>query len=245
MKAHIEGLPHPLDGTDSTDSPYTITRITGLDDGVGTRRDAVDRPAAHGQFGLPGYLTGRPVTIEGEIYTHSPQEQDHAVLALSGILAAGGMGRLTLESGGETTWMLVQRNGAPTITRDRWGLFATYTLQLWAVDPRRYGETRAFPGGQAAYHYGNFPATPEHEVTGTVGGYTISGPDGRAFTLSSGPGSGTDRVDMASGRVYRNEVLLLGIVTQADLWAIPPGMPGVVQTVSAGSLTTTVVDTFV
>ncbi|MEJ1087057.1 hypothetical protein WDU99_01855 [Microbacterium sp. Mu-80] len=243
MKAHIQGL--TLDGTDSTSSPYTITKITGWDDGVGTRREAIDRPAAHGQLGLPGYLTGRPITIEGEIYTHSPQEQDHAVLALSGILAAGRMGALVIESGGLSTWATVQRNGAPTITRDRWGLLATYMVQLWAVDPRRYGEVHRFTGGEVAFHRGNFDATPVHEVTGTSAAYTISGPTGRTFAVSSGPGSGTDRIDMANGRVYRNGVLQLGIVTSADLWTIPTGLPGVTHTISAGSLVTVVTDTFV
>lgn len=212
--------------------------------GADMRRDQVERPAAHGTFALPGYLTGRSVRWSGLVLTDTAVAQEHALRQLSGLLADGGMSRMVIQND-QTFFLDVQRASPepPRILNP--GRVASYSFECWAPDPRMYGETRSFLGDQVAYHYGNFPATPVHEVTGTSAGYTITGPDGKKFTVSSGPGSGTDRIDMANGRVYRNGVLQLGIVTRADLWSIPPGMPGVVQTVSAGVLTTKVLDTFV
>lgn len=240
-------------------APYDSARLSGLyvgpdgfegweDGGGDSRRDSVDRPAQHGEFDLPVSLGSRVITVDGYALAASAIELGHLRNAVMGVCAAGGRARLTIDHQEQTLWAHVRRGAKPTFKDAgiRHGVHrGRFMLSMLAADPRKYGETREFAAGVAAVHYGNFPATPVHEVTGTGSGYTITGPAGRAFTVSSGPGSGVDRIDMASGRVYRNGALLLGAVSRADLWTIPPGAPGVTHAISAGTLTTTVTDTFV
>jgi phage-related protein len=212
--------------------------------GVDVRREDVARPAAHGSFDLPGYLTPRVIPISGHMSSRSAYGLEHSMARLSGLLADGGSSRLTIEGSGDTRWCDVRLASATQITQVD-ATTARFLVTFWAADPRMYGEVDNFPGGVEAVNRGNFPATPEHLITGTSGGYTINGPSGKQFIVSSGPGSGTDRIDMETGRVYRNGSLQLGIVSRADLWAVPPGVPGVTHTVSAGSLVTRLSDTFV
>lgn len=218
--------------------------ISSLWGGVDVRREDVARPAAHGSFDFPGFLAPRTLSLSGHLSAPSREALDHFAVRVGGLLADGGSSRLVLDGPSGSRWCDV-RLGAATQIRLLDATTAKFQVTLWAPDPRVYGETREFAAGETAVHYGNFPATPTHRVTGTAGGYTINGPAGKKFTVTSGPGSGTDRIDMATGRVYRNGVLMLGIVSQGDLWAVGPGLPGVVHTISAGTLTTEATDTFV
>ncbi|WP_309129482.1 hypothetical protein [Microbacterium sp.] len=246
MKARIHGV--TLDGTDSTNSPYTITSIDGWDDGVETRREAIDRPAAHGQFPTPGYLSGRLITINGEIYTSSPSEQDHAILRLTGLLADGSTAKFAVETALGSQWASVQRNGPPDIVRDRWGLLATYQLQFWAADPRKYGEVREYAAGEEAVQYGNFPATPKIIVNGIAeSGYTVTGPGGRRVIVYHPLTAAVPHtIDFTTGGLYVAGQRIFGAITVYEPWTVSPGLPGVVTTVNgARTLRIQVADTFV
>lgn len=245
MRASIEGL--ILDGTDETTSPYTITAIDGWDDGVDTRRESIDRPGSHGQHRTPGYLSGRLITITGEIYTRNAQEQDHAILALVGLLADGGDAKITVTTT-NTTWAMVQRNGPPDVVRDRWGLLATYQLQLWAVDPRKYGAVHEFAAGTPAVQYGNFPARPTLVVSGsTSGGYTVTGPGERRIVVTRAlTPSSPHVIDLARGGLYIGGVRMARSISIFEPWTVGPGLPAVVASVSSGlTLVQQVTDTYI
>ena len=218
--------------------------ISSLWGGVDVRREDVARPAAHGSFDLPGFLAPRSLSLTGHLSAPSREALDHFASRVGGLLADGGSSRLVLDGPSGSRWCDV-RLGAATQISLLDATTAKFQVTVWAADPRMFGEVREFAAGQVAHQYGNFPATPTFEVTGTSGGYTFTGPSGKQFTVSSGPGSGTDRIDMSTGRVYRNGTLLVGAVTRGDLWTVPVGLPGVTHTITAGTLTVKVTDTFV
>ena len=220
----------------------------GWDDGPDVRRESIDREGQHGEFDMPVFNGSRVISIDGHALAWSDVELGHLRNRIMGIAADGRRTRLTVEHQGSTLWADVRRGARPTF-RDagiRFGMLrARFAIHMVAADPRKFGDLSDFPGGAMALNRGNFPATPEHLITGTSGAYTVNGPSGKKFMVSSGPGSGTDRIDMATGRVYRNGALQLGVTLRADLWTIPPGLPGVTHTVTAGSLVTRVPETFV
>lgn len=229
------------------DVTYTIESdsVRGwLIDGVDMRTEQIDRPAAHGAFNLPGFLTGRSISWGGLILTDTPEEQNHAMLRLSGLLADGGTDRLVGENT-DTRWADVARGGEFDMKMLRHGKVASYRLQLWAANPRIFGETREFPSGTPAYHYGNFPATPRPLVGAGSGGYTVSGPGGRTVVVGSAP-SAAHYIDFANGGLFTNAgARQVGAITTYRPWTVAPG-----QTVSASisgsrSLSQRVVDTFI
>ncbi|MHC9046814.1 hypothetical protein ACYX8G_19690 [Microbacterium saperdae] len=239
--ATLEGI--TFEGGDG-DSPYTIIPdgLKGWFEGVDTRRENIDRLASHGQFLTPGYLSGRLVTIDGEIYTADYREQEIATDRLRGLLAGGGTGQLTVTTGLRSTYATVQRNGAPTIRLDRWGLLATYQVQFWAVDPRRYSVDMESTGPASSItvtNEGNIEALPVLHITGAAaGGYTISGPGGKLIVVSRPLVSGVPhRFEMRTARLYVGGTQVVGGVSRADLFDIPPARPtGTQLSVSAGAL---------
>lgn len=246
MRAQLLGV--TFDGDDG-DSSYTITSISGWLDGVATRQTHLERPSQHGEFPLPTYLSGRLVTIAGEIYTHSEEKQQQAVERLTGLLADGGFAPLTVDHAGRVLRASVQRAGTPVITVDRWGLLAKYELQLWSPDPRRYGDenTTGPAASVEVVNRGNFPALPVLTITGAAaGGYTITGSGGRQIIVTRALVSGTPHTfDMRTGRLSVGGTRVLGGVSRADLFTIAPGLPATTVSITAGQLTVVVPDTFI
>lgn len=246
--ARLAGLTFVGDGRPAA---YTILPeglVGWLAGGVSMRRDVADRPTSHGQFSAPGYLSGRMVTLTGQIHASSPFDFEKRLAALSAVLADGGEAPLVVQAE-ETTRAVVSRWDEPETRVLVYGRLAEYKLRLWSPDPRRYGESRNF-NGAASYHRGTFPALPVLTVTGNMpGGYSISGPDGRVYTVTAGlPAGSVDRIDMRTGWLKRNGVDLGGATGRADTWAIPPGAQ-VTHTLTpvsgSGQLTVTVTDTYV
>lgn len=247
MRAHLLGV--TFDGDDGP-SPYTITSISGWLDGVSTRLNHLERPTQHGEFDLPGYLSGRLITISGEIYTANDDEQQLAADRLTGLLADGGFADLVVDHTGRTLEARVQRSGTPVITVDRWGLLAKYELELWAPDPRKYGQLNTFGPASTVqvFHRGNFPALSTLTITGSsAGGYTMTGPGGRKIIVTRALAASAPHVfEMRTGRLSVGGVRVLGGVSRADLFAIPPGLPVTTISVSAGAqVQVDVKDTFV
>lgn len=250
ITASLAGL--VFDGSDATTSPYTIIPdgLKGWTDGVDTRRENIDRPGAHGAFAMPGHLAGRVITIAGEVYTSSAFEQEHTLGRVTGLLANGDFSQLVVTSSGETQRATVQRNGAPVITRDRWGLLAKYQLSLFAPDPRKYGDQHTFGPASAVTvtNRGNFPALPILHVEGNApGGYTIAGPGGRLIVINRPLVGGIPhRFEMRTAHLYVGGARVLGGVARADLFTVPPGLPATVMSINAGaSLRVVVEDTYI
>lgn len=222
----------------------------GWDDGPDVRRESVDRPGMHGEFDLPVYSASRVISVDGHALAWSADELGHLRNEIMGLGAFGQKLRMTVDHQGTELWADVRRGAKPSF-RDagiRHGMHrATFAVHFVAVDPRKYGTVRDFTTGQAAYHYGNFPATPELIVTGPkAAGYTVTGPGGRQYIVTSPLASGqTDRIDLMTGWLYRDGVLLSGAISQAQVWALQPGGPGTVHTITGGTgLTVRVTDTF-
>lgn len=214
--------------------------------GVDVRRDDVPRPAAHGAFNLPGFLAPRVIPVSGHMSSRSAEGLEHMQSRLGGLLADGGLSRLVVEGPLGSRWCDVGLASATQITQLD-ATTARFLVTLWAADPRMYGAVGEFAAGEVAINRGNFPATPILELTGASTGNTINGPAGRAFTITQGRSAGqVHRIDLATGRVYLNGGLQLGVVSRGDLWTVPPGMPGVTHTLSgSGSLKVLVPETFV
>ncbi len=224
--------------------------FAGWDDGPDLRREAVDRPGQHGQFDMPVFNGSRVVSIDGHALAWSESELGHLRDLIMGLGAFGDLLRLTVDHQGSTRWADVRRGAKPTFQDAgiRFGLLrARFAIHFVAPNPRKFGETREFPAGAAAFHYGNFPASPEIVVTGPkAGGYTITGPGGRQYVVTQALASGqTHRIDMSTGWLYLNGALQSGAVSQARTWAIPPGTSAVhTITGGTGSMAVRLTDTF-
>lgn len=234
-----------FDGSESSQIPaITLTKVAGIWDGVSMRREQTDRPTGHGQFWSPGFLSGRAITLEGEIYSETIEDQDAMIGQIVALLADGSSGRMTVQRGERVMSAEVGRIGTPTITIDRWGLLARFQIQFWAPDPRWYGDDNDEGPGTSLLlvHRGNFPASSRLVLTGnSPSGYTIAA-GGRQYIVTSGPTAGqTDEVDMSTGWLRRNGALLFGAVSRYETWQVPPG-PGLLHTVTAaggGTITMT------
>lgn len=191
--------------------------------GSGVRRNDSPRPLGHGSQKQRGYRTGRLVTWSGDIYTDSPAEQDHALAQLSGVLADGQFGRLTIESDFGTHWCDVQLDDEPEVHREVYGRFATYSIGVWCPDPEVFGETHTFAPGPV-YHYGNFRAVADAVVTGPQSApYTLA-VAGRQFTVTQALTAGqTHVIDTANARVRRNGVLQSGVFSKAQSLIVDKG----------------------
>lgn len=228
---------------------FTIERdgIRGVGlGGVDMRREQVERPAAHGMFALPAYLTGRSIRWGGLVLTDSMAQQEHALMRLSGLLADGGYSRLTVQSE-VTRWLDVQRASPepPRILVP--GKIASYSFEVWAPDPRMYGEVHDFPGGQVAVNRGNFPATPRLLVGAGSGGYTITGPNGRVVTVNANAPAEAHSIDFVTGGLFNGAgARVANSITVYQPWTVAPGLPGVGVSISGSrSISQRVTDTFV
>ena len=237
-----------FDGTDTIEPELSIDRdgLTGwLKGGVGTRYESVPRANADGDHDLPVYRTGRRVTLTGLIRTEDPDDQSRLMRSLTGLMDLRTSAQFAVVTEFDTTWADVKVDNVE-VNVLAYGQTARYRLELWADDPRIFGETRVFSSGQDASHRGNASAVPELEVTGVyTSGYTVSVP-GKSFVVTQALAAGqTHRIDLKTGWLYRNGVLQSGAVGQADTWVVPKGTP-VKHTLSgSGVLKVSVVDTFI
>jgi hypothetical protein len=227
----------------------------GWDDGVDVKRDGASRPQAHGDFDVPGFLESRVVSLSGDVVVDPTKGRAWMRSALTGLGADGNSMRVVVEHNGETQWadgrLALKTKFKATGTDKR---HATFQLQLWFANPRKFGDAVAFPNAKYSlaevHHRGNFAAVPIHTVTGSMpAGYTINGPAGKKFTVTAPVTSGNPHViDMATGRVTVNGSVVLGAVTRGDTWSIPGGAQ-VIHSLSpvsgSGSLSTLVKDTFI
>lgn len=243
MQLRIGGLTfHGRAGSET----FTLATLKGWEvDGVDMRRENIDRPAAHGSFSAPGFLTARSVSWSGLILTDSTYEQEHARRRLSGLLADGGTARLTVDEA-DARWADVSRDGEPSSQILVPGKIASYAFHAVAHDPRIYGDVVDFVGGTAAVNRGNFPATPRLMIGAGTGGYTVAGPNGRVVTVGTAPAA-AHYIDFAMGGLFTAAgVRQPGAITVYQPWTVGPGLPGASATISGSrSLSQRVTDTFI
>ena len=225
----------------------------GWDDSGDARRDSTPRPTAHGEFDAPTYQGPRVVSVDGWALATSERQLAHLRSVVTGLGADGQLVRWMVDHQGQSLWADARRGDKSTFEDDgiRYGLLrASFFIQSVCPDPRKYGDVKSFPGPTATvFHYGNFPALPVIEVTGSLpSGYTVAS-QGHAFVVSQALAAGqTHRLDMRRGWLYRNGLLQMGAVAVADTFTVPPGVsvPVVFTPVSgSGQMTVTVTDTFI
>lgn len=228
--------------------------LTGWFDGPNTRADQTEIPQGHGDFDVPVFMGSRVISVAGWCHSKDARQMEHFQHQLTGLLAHGGTGRLQVDGPSNSLWADVHRFGQPQFVPEVWGQSARYQVQFWAPDPRKFGETRHFAGGVAAYHYGNFAASPRIYVRATStmsGGYTINGPAGKKYIVSAALAAGhLHTIDMNTGLLYVDGVdtATFGVVAQGDTWAVPPGQSVAVTLTTgagAGTLDVAVTDTYV
>lgn len=220
------------------------------DEGAAMRAQTIPRPQAHGDFDMPGFLSGRLMPLKGWAIADSEYELAHLRDQVFGHGAAGGKFRVTIDHGGRTMWAdaRVASGTAPTFS-ERGGV-AEWSMTWWFPDPRRYGDATTYgpsPTVQVIQR-GNFPALPTLHITGSApGGYTITGPAGRQIIVTRALATGVPhRFDMATGRLYVGGGRVLGGVARADLFSIPPTLPPTSLSINAGlQLRVDVTDTFI
>lgn len=214
------------------DTSFVITPggLKGWMSGTTIRRDEVARPSAHGAFDAPGFQSARVVSIEGAILATSEDVLERMILQLTGLLADGSTGQLTVQDDhGNATWADVRLAAQTQVDRSTTGREADFQVQFWAPDPRRYGDLQSFPpagasaatGSVSVFHRGNFPAHPVISIGSAPSAYEITSPAG-TFSVAGAAAGGTHVVDMRTGRVTRNGVLMPGVSSGAT-WAVPPG----------------------
>ena len=210
----------------------------GWDDGVTMRSDTVARPQAHGDFDSPGFLAGRLVPMSGWCLASTPRELEQYRDLFTGHGADGGKFPVVVERNGRTLrgTARLAAGTSPSFVDVGNGRRAAWSASWWFPDPRKYGEPFAF--GPAASvqvtHRGNFPAQPVLQVAGAApGGYTITGPGGRQIIVTRALAAGQPhRFDTRDGRLYVGGSRVLGGVSRADLFTLPPGLSTV--TVNGG-----------
>lgn len=223
---------------------HVLRKLKDWRGGSQWRREEIGRPVAAGAFDIPGYLPQRVVTIEGTLLASSAALLQHQIRGLEGFGTDGEKFRVMVDDDHGTTWRDVRLAQSASVD-ERDETTADFVMSLWAADPRAYGESRTFLGGESAYHYGTSSAIPTLEVTGVYpSGYTVSIP-GKSFVVTQALTAGqTHRIDMRTGWLYRDNVLQSGAVSRAETWVIPPGQEVTHSITGAGVLTVTVVDTY-
>lgn len=223
--------------------------FTGWEDGGGeVHREAVQRPGGVGEFDMPVYEGGMVFSVDGKALANSPYTLAHLRDQVMGIGRGGRRFKVSVELQGRTLWTWARRGVRPMfkdsgIRSDL--LQASFLLQFVAPVPRKYGEVFEFPSGQVAFHRGNENAVPRLLIGAGSGGYTVTGPDGRRIVVSTAP-SGAHYIDFENGGLFTAAgVRQGGAITVYQPWSIPPGLPGVIATISGSrSLITQVTETF-
>lgn len=232
-----------FDGGVGLPTPYTLAYLNGIS-GVEIRRGSQAREFGHGSFPESGFFETKRIEWGGLILTDTWLEQDHAIASLGGMRGVSGLTRL-VSQGARRLWADVQRVSIPDPVILVPGQVASYKCEVEVPGVFLFSETNTFSGSSVqVFHYGNADAVPDVTVVGPRAAYTISGPGGQLFSVSQALTAGqTHRIDFAQGWVYRDGVLQQGAVARAETFTIPPGSSSVMS-ISSGSMTVKVLDTF-
>ena len=198
--------------------------FVGWENAPSSRRTDTPRPGGHGSFRTPVFKNGRLVTLSGTVLASDERQLVAFADDLAGI--SYGERRMVVSTETGVRWADVTGEGEPKFDRIGGALEASFQIQFFAADPRKYGELREFVStgsNVAAWHRGNFPASPIFEGTGFTAGYRVVGPGG-TFTVPGPKASATvDRIDFSTGLFTRNGAPAVRAATQVRMWDVPPG----------------------
>lgn len=225
----------------------------GWDDGVGVRLENVARPGAHGAHDLPSYMEPRTVALAGAVLADSSSGLRDLRNRLMGVLAGGVTGRVQVERGGVVEWADCKLASQPRFTEFGGSNAASFQLQLWCPDPRKYGNSKTFVLDAGAtvqvHHRGNYGAMPKFIIRGDAPSYTLT-INGWNYAVSKALQTGKPhRIDYANGKLYVNGTLTQNSLGNTNVTTIPPGASvgcGLFLTAGGtGSADMTVTDTYI
>ncbi|MGK9222073.1 MULTISPECIES: phage tail domain-containing protein [unclassified Microbacterium] len=214
--------------------------------GGDVRREVVPRPGRHGSYYADGWLDSKVVPIKGHILAESQEDFEEMRRNLEGFLVGRTAKMVVAEDDGITTYGTVGLSRQALVTPYGGDSYAgTFLVEVWSEDPIRYAvqPNRFGPATSVTVsHRGTVDAPALLRVTGAPSSYTVTSDLG-TYTVSGITAGGTHEIDLSTGWVYRDGALVQG-VGSGDVWEIPPGLPGVVHTTSAGQLTVIVPDAY-
>ncbi|MCW2165063.1 hypothetical protein B0I12_002218 [Microbacterium hydrothermale] len=205
--------------------------FTGWDDQPVTRRTAAERPNAHGEFDVPGFLAGRLISIaNGICIARSTTDLEKWRALVTGHGADGSPFPVNVEKGGHLHTATARLAGGQqtTFVDNGSGLRASFSMAWWAADPRRYekpdpSEVNAPGPSISILNRGNFPASPRLVVRGSQpGGYTITGPGGRQIIVQRPLNTGeAHTIDLSTGRLYVNGQRVIRGFARLQMFTVP------------------------
>ena len=250
LKVRLDGV-ELRDWPDASGIGFVIEPggLSGWFESTDGRMNGGDRPAAHGAFDVPVLRGGRTISVKGHIFAETSTALEAMQDQFTGLLADGQSDELEVQTSAGTKSATVRVVSAKAPELDE--TTATFLLQLFAADPRRYGKSRVVGPGTSLNptHKGRATAAPLIRVTGAMpGGYRINGPGGRQFIVSQALSSGqTHEIDMQTGWLTRNGVWQRTAVSRAETWGVPPGVASTPMTLvpvsGSGQMTVITTDT--
>lgn len=240
-----------FDGAFQARSGFVIAPdgFTGWSESPSATQNGGDRPNSHGSFDVPMYRRSRVIGLSGHVLADGPYELEDMRDTLTGLLSDGEREPLYVQTVAGVRWANVRVVTARAVELDK--RTASFTVQMVAADPRRYGDMNKFgpDTGFQVFHHGNTPAIPIIRVTGSMpSGYKITGPGGREYVVSQALSSGqTHEIRMRTGWLYRNGALQRSAVSRMQTWAIPRGQAvsmSLVPVSGTGQMTVLLPDTW-
>lgn len=212
---------------------WYVVDVTGLNSGVSASPDEEARDGGEGQHDLPNLLTdARSIFLRGFAYAPT-------MLELGKMARQQGAHLALPEQRGAFSWvefgehLTVDVRRGPNWNFERQGStgFAEFQVRLRAPSQVFYGVDPVTASGTAVEieNTGTVPSAPGITVTGDMpNGYTIQGPGGRQYQVTSGINPGNrDFIDFRTGLLRRDGISITGAWGQhVDVWSIPPGVHG-------------------
>ena len=227
-----------------------VSDVDGLLSGGDVRSTSIALADGDGEYDLPNQRTEpRIITLTGFAYASSMRELGEMIRRLNGLLAGkDARAAFTWEEFGETWHTYARRGAGSRVSRRGATGFADFTARFRAPSQRYYGDVQRL-GPAASFelvHRGNYDAQPTFEVAGPHSGFTITGPGGRAFTVTQAASAGqVHRVSMRTGQVRRNGALQTGVVSAGYVFSVPPGAAPVPVRITGAQASVLLADSYV
>lgn len=227
------------------------TAITGWTDGAATRRNASPRPVSNGDFSEKATIGARVISISGVAIAANGVLLQEMRDALTGLLANGEYIEMSVQTAAGTRYAVVGLEGTTSWVQQLDNV-AYWKLDLYAPDPRVYGENRiqnigatTATGGGLKYvlryplnyhsnkttvaaatiqNHGNVDAWPVFVVTGDFySGFTLTDNQDHKVTFN---GTVTMQapveIDMGAGTAIQNGIDKSTLLSKRDWISVSP-----------------------